>query len=320
MRIAPLLVILALSVAAPASDTMAWRTLDAAALASLDDDDLDRHRGDNALLDGIAVSEVRISENGFAWQILRFASIAKPEGPLWVVPHDDENAAFEAMIAAIRTHGGVGLAVNTQPAGRRRQPGSGYCGVRTGVLGACDPNRNFDIRAPAFTGLFLQEWQAGQPIIALHSNSPGFSGDGMGGRGDITMLDAGAFARGEMRVREDGYSGHNGNGPLDDPDVYAIIPYLASAGIGERDTACRRALNSAGVNVWHERVGRSDGSLSNYVALNRPEIFYVNFEVKYESDPTPGAEAQRLMIDAFLKLCPHDRTLPATPPAPAGVR
>lgn len=62
-------------------------------------------------------------------------------------------------------------------------------------------------------------------------------------------------------------------------------------------------MNKAGVNVWHERVGRSDGSLSNYIALYRPQITYVNFEAERETDLTKAAEAQRLMIDAYLGNC-----------------
>ena len=303
MRIAPYLFALALYCFAPSAHAMEWRSVDKAMLAVLQDDDINRHKDEPAFLEGISVSEMRFSENGFDWNLIRFSSDANSEGPLWVVPHDDENAAFEAMIAALRKYGGIGIAVNTGPTSTRRQAGYGLCGVRSAMVSACDPNRNFDERTPVFTRAILDAWKPGRPIIALHTNSHGFGGDGAGGRGDITMLDARAYARGEIRVRVDGYFGNSSVAILDNPDVYAILPYVATETISYGDTLCRNAMNQAGINVWHERVGRSDGSLSNYVALRHPDIDYVNFEAKREDDLSIGAETQRLMIDAYMEKC-----------------
>jgi hypothetical protein len=149
----------------------------------------------------------------------------------------------------------------------------------------------------------LGEWKAGRPVIALHTNGDGFSGDGAGGRGDITMLDARAYQKGEYQVRADGFWGRGSSPPLNDPDVYAIFPYMSDQGISPGDAGCRNSLNEKGIHVWHERVGKSDGSLSNYIALNRPEIAYVNFEAERADDLAIGAEAQRIMIDAYLASC-----------------
>lgn len=303
MRIAPYLFALALYCFAPSARAMEWRSVDKTMLAALQDDDINRHSDDPVFLEGISVSEIRFSENGFDWHLIRFSNDAKSDGPLWVVPHDDENAAFESMTAALHKYGGVGIAVNTGPASARRQAGYGLCGVRSAMVSACDPNRNFDDRTPTFTRAFMDAWNPGRPIIALHTNSHGFGGDEAGGRGDITMLDAKAYARGEIRARVDGYFGNRSVAILDNPDVYAILPYVATEAISDGDTLCRNAMNQAGINVWHERVGRSDGSLSNYVALQRPDIAYVNFEAKREDDLSVGAEAQGLMIDAYLEKC-----------------
>ncbi|MFZ1477974.1 MAG: hypothetical protein WAT18_09535, partial [Sphingorhabdus sp.] len=180
-----------------------WTATTSAALA---DDDLARHSQDPAYLDGLALTSLSFSENGFAWQLLRFDNLAKPDGPLWVVPHDDENAAFEAVIAALRLHGGRAIVVNSSGS-LRRQSGSGRCGVRSGIVSACDPNRNFAADAPLFTAAFLDQIVPGQPIIALHTNGHGFSGDGKGGRGDITILDATAYAKGRIKPRAWGYFG-----------------------------------------------------------------------------------------------------------------
>jgi hypothetical protein len=304
MRFAPSLLAF-VSMFLPAASAMAadWRAVDPVQLQALQDDDIERHRSVEGSFEGLEISETRFSENGFDWHLLRFANAAKSDGPLWVVPHDDENAAFDAMLAGLRKHGGIAIVVNTGSTNSRRQAGAGVCGVRTAASSACDPNRNFDARTPLFTNSILGEWKAGRPIIALHTNSDGFSGDGAGGRGDITTLDARAYLNGDRRVRRDGYFGISPVEPLDDPDVYAIIPYHSARGISEGEVACRTALNRKGINVWHERVGKSDGSLSNYIALNWREVAYINFEAQRDVDLSVGAEAQQIMFDAYLAEC-----------------
>ncbi|HEX4873286.1 MAG TPA: hypothetical protein VFV06_00155 [Sphingorhabdus sp.] len=301
-----------LSTATVAAD---WRAIEPSHLHLLQDDDIERQRAIAGAFEGVSIAEMHFSENGFDWHLLRFANVAKPDGPLWVVPHDDENAAFDAMLTGLKHHGGVAIVVNTGSTSSRRQAGNGLCGVRISATTACDPNRNFDARTPMFTNAILGEWEAGRPVIALHTNSDGFAGDGAGGRGDITMLDSRAYQRGVKQVRTDGFLGIASAPPLNDPDAYAIIPYDANRGISDGEAACRGKLNEKGIHVWHERVGKSDGSLSNYIALNRPEIAYVNFEAERAADLSIGAEAQRIMIDAYLESCPALWNQPIAIPA-----
>jgi hypothetical protein len=319
MRSLQILALFAAIAALPASAQLGgnpWQTVGREAYSRLADDDIDRHSADSAFLEGFKVGEQRISENGFDWHLIRFENAAKPDGPLWVVPHDDENAAFEAMIAAIKTHGGVGIAINTIPSGKRRQSGYGTCGGRAWSASGCDPNRNFDAMSPLFTAAFLYDHQPGQPVIALHTNSPGYGGDGRGGRRDITILDANDYAAGIVQPRRGGHFGSGAVPLLNDPDVYAILPY-ASALVPQHDSDCRKALTASSIHVWHERVIESDSSLSNYLALNRPDVRYVNMEAKREPDLAKAAEAQRLMIAAYLKNCVASGNQPATIPASA---
>lgn len=272
-----------------------WRDAD---LATIVDDDLARHAGDTAFLEGLTVSETRFSENGFDWHLIRFVNTQKPDGPLWAVPHDDENAAFEAAISSVKRYGGVAIMVNSGPESSRMQPGFGTCGGRPAMLSKCDPNRNFSDGTPLYTDAWLSQLPADQPIIALHTNSPGYGR----GQGDITILDADAAARGEMRPRADGYFGIRSPEVLKNPDTYAIIPYLPPSISPEAQT-CRSSLVSDGINVWHERVGRSDGSLSNYVMLKRSEISYVNMESRRETDIALAAKRHRRMVAAYLRGC-----------------
>ncbi len=316
MRSLLLLVLFAVVVAFPGAAQPAshpWQTVMPADFPGLSDEDIERHAADPGFFTGVKIAERRFAENGFDWHLIRFENAARPAGPLWVVPHDDENAAFDAMIAALKTHGGVGIAVNTKPVGKRRQPGYGRCGGQARLTSSCDPNRNFNAMSPLFTAAFLHDLQPGQPIIALHTNSPGYSGDGQGGRGDITILDTGSRASAAIRPRADGHFGSGAVALLNDPDVYAILPYAATA-VPPADSECRRALNAAGIHVWHERVVESDSSLSNYLALTHPEIRYVNMEAKREPDLAKAVAAQGLMVAAYLAGCIGSGNQPAALP------
>jgi hypothetical protein len=294
----PIAAILLAASQPPAAVEVTWTEVAVSDVAALQDDDLQRHSADAQYLDGIKISQTRFSEAGFDWHILQFKNAAKPDGPLWAVPHDDENAAFEAAMAAIKLHGGTVVAVNSGPGSSRFQPGKGTCGGRPAVLNRCDPNRNFSATTPLYTAAYLSQLSPGQPIIALHTNTPGYGA----GKGSITILDAEAAARGVIRPRKDGYFGINQPSALADPDSYAILPYRAPKK-PDADIQCRNALTGKGVHVWHEAVGNSDGSLSNYVALSRPEISYVNMESRREVDFAIAAERHRLMIAAYLSGC-----------------
>lgn len=281
-----------------AKPAVEWQLLAVADIATLQDDDLIRHEAHTDFLANITVSELRFSEAGFDWHLLRFVNAAKPVGPLWVVPHDDENAAFESAIAALKTHGGVAVVVNSGAGSSRLQSGHGTCGGRKTVVSRCDPNRNFSAATPLFTNAHLDQRAPGQPVIALHTNTPGFGP----GKGTITILDAAAANTGKIRPRKNGYFGSAGPALLKDHDTYAIIPFVAPK-TQEYDMQCRSALVQAGVHVWHEAVGKSDGSLSNYVVLKKVDMAYVNMESRREVDLAIASQRHQLMVDAYLKGC-----------------
>jgi hypothetical protein len=275
-----------------------WTEIVTADIGGLADDDVQRNRDNAEFLTGLSVSEARFSEAGFNWHLLRFVNDAIPDGPLWVVPHDDENAAFDAAISALKRHGGVAVIVNSGFGSARLQAGQGRCGGRPAMRTSCDPNRNFSPETPLFTQAHLEQLSEGRPIIALHTNSPGFGH----GKGDITILDAAAAGKGRIRPRLYGYFGGSGPAVLKDHDSYAIIPFRLP-NISVNDATCRMALQSAGVHVWHEPVGKSDGSLSNYITLHRAGTAYVNMESRREADLSLAAERHSLMVAAYLGYC-----------------
>ncbi len=291
-----------------------WRPTNPRLLASIDDD-IARNISVEGYFADVTISEYRFSENGFAWHLIRFSSATRPDGPVWVVPHDDENAAFDGMIAALRQYGGTGIAVNSGPGSARRQAGLGQCGVRDAIVQMCDPNRNFADGAPIFTRVFIDQFAANRPVIALHTNSHGFSGDGEGGSGDITILDRALHAAGKMAARKNGLLAVNPQPIMANADTLALTAFLARDRRPSSEAQnCGTGMASSGIHFWHEEVGQSDGSLSNYLAIYRPEIAYVNVESRTENDLSLAAERHEIMIAAYLANCVGSRDEPAPVP------
>lgn len=303
-----------ISIPAVASPTSNWTNVEPQALVAADDD-VTRNIAINGFFDSIRISEYRLSENGFDWHLLRFSRMDGAEGPNWVVPHDDENAAFDAMISAIKQYGGVGIAVNSGNGSARRQSGWGLCGVRLTTVDSCDPNRNFDARASLFTDAVVAQFQAGMPVVALHTNGHGFSGDGQGGRGDVTILDREAYGRGQRIARRHGRLAVNAPPEMDNADTLALAAFLLkNGGPSENDNACGLAMSQAGIHFWHEPVGVSDGSLSNYLAINQPDTAYMNAESRTEIDLAVAASRHAVMIATYLNECRTSGNQPAPTP------
>lgn len=215
------------------------------------------------------------TEGGVTWRIQRYDS-GRP-GPLFVVPHDDEDAALATAAYALRRYGGSVTAVET--GGRR-------------FNGGVDPNRNFDAGPlacgrPGRSERFVEALLApgGRPLVALHTNARGAARTG--GSGSISIRapypGAEAFAA-------------NAAGPLAQEDAMVIL----ASRRGARDGRVRRlveALNAAGVNVLVETVdpAHTDCSLSHYAVARG--LAYANVEAAHGDTAT-----QRALLDVLLPL------------------
>lgn len=209
----------------------------------------------------------KFEEGNLQWtlQIIRKkSSTGEPlgRGPLWFVPHDDENAAFDTAIDSIVKYGGTIVAVES--GGERLMQGQ-------------DPNRNFDAgddrkcplqlaRSPEYTKRVMSYWrwqQDDQPIIALHSNRP---------TGNINITRKVPFSTNFRAANQIG--GKN-------PDHTLV--FVGSRDAPDADPNLRKfvkGMNEEGVNVIYETVHskRSDCSLSNYASLMNIR-HYLNVEV-----------------------------------------
>lgn len=267
--------------------------------AAVADADFARHR-DRRLWRGMRVERVVFREGPILWRLWRITRRGKRNGPMWVVPHDDENAAFAAGLVSVRKWGGTLVAVDTGPddaSGAARYNRDTADGRRI------DPNRAFTHDAPVYLREILTGLRRGQPIIALHTNPRGFAAR-------LTACDTGApgDGQGEISVRlcnkiYHPRSSRQQRWPFDDEDTLALAPVPADQ--PGAPTWCRAAMRTADFNMVEERVGVSDGSLSNY-AVQRG-LSYVNFETRERgSDPAGLADARdRLvaMINRAMKRC-----------------
>lgn len=216
------------------------------------------------------ITETRVNEGGFNWK-LHVIKNKKRSGPLFVIPHDNENSAFPSAIYGLAKYGGTLVAVE---AGERR------------IFKGQDPNRNFGTtrsaaaacpkqRAPApkYTNAIMQHRKSGQPIIALHSNSNGWSGNG--GSGTISI-------NRNSKVMRPFVTAIARSRRLADEDTLIVIASTKPPG---KDRKQARALEhftkKAGVNVIYEYVkpSQNDCSLSNYVVLNNLGSYF-NVEVE----------------------------------------
>lgn len=277
---------------------------------TIEDDDFARHR-DPAEWAGLRVSEIRFDEERAAWRLFRIVNTRHPRGPLWFVPHDNENAGFEAALAALRRYGGTIVAVDSgdaQADGRRRN-----ADVSDGP--SIDPNRNFHDGLPRYPSQVLAGLNHGNwPIIALHTNAPGYdpSTSQCPREGDIsgTGIVSIRYCDAVILPRASASRAY----PFDDDDTVAFATYLATQ--APADAFCAKQMSAADYNILFERVVGSDGSLSNYAATHG--LAYLNFETRdLGLDPAPLAAARdRLtwMIDRAMADCAGPKHRPAKRP------
>jgi hypothetical protein len=258
------------------------------------DDDFARHRLP-AEWRGLRVTRIDFAEERATWRLYRIADPRRPRGPLWFVPHDDENAGFEAALRAIRRYGGTMIVVDSD--GTRRNG-------RVAFGRSIDPNRNFHDGLPRYPRQVLAALNRGAwPIIALHTNSPGYEGArSTCNRGGYTSGEGVISIRFCNAVLTPSASQAR-RYPFDDDDTVAFATYRATQ--SPSAAFCRDAMVRADWNVVQERVVNSDGSLSNYAVLHG--LDYLNFETRETGlDPAALADARdRLtwMIDRAMTMC-----------------
>jgi len=226
-----------------------------------------------------------VREGGFRWVFHILEHRKAEKGPFWVLPHDNEDTAFDVALDAVLAYGGGLLAVDA--GGRRQFQGQ-------------DPNRNFSSTgaearvciaqrtpAPGYTASILAHYQGRRgPYLAMHNNHDGWSGNG--GRGSISIHKTSSVLY--------GFPSAAASGQLRDEDNLVIIAGLRSPGADAETRRRIAALNAAGLNVLYKEVTERsfDCSMSDYVARHRLGDYY-NIEAEYGQREAQTEMVQRLM-------------------------
>jgi hypothetical protein len=259
-----------------------------------EDGDIARNRAALASRDLCLRLEV-FTEGRLHWVLQIIQNTKNPNGPLWAVPHDDEDVAFDSAVYGVLTYGGTVVAVERNHdrynrIGKRKQ----------------DPNRNFQVRGEGkcklqlassaeFTRRFMRWHRKGQPIIALHTNKPGFD--------IVPELDEekskGNVSIGIERKEDSNITEFPAAKPIKAKSPNDTLIYVASRELPGSDAQLDRfvaGLNASGIHVLYEHVKQNDCSLSNYAILRN--LAYANLEVVDDDD----TGAQLRMIDAVMRL------------------
>lgn len=247
-------------------------------------DDIDVTRAAADLADPVlCLSIADVSSAGVVWRLVVIRNLAEP-GPLWAVPHDEENAAFAAGVYAVLRYGGIMVAVENDE--RRNVEG-------------LDPNHVFaadgaqlsrcDIDEPPveFIDAFLGFWDRSYPVVGLHSNWDGFAE--AGGRGTISVN-----RQDEKMIP---FPSPVAVGRFADEDTIAMlvstIPPLENAS----GRAAIDWFNRRGVHVVYRHVtdANNDCTLADFLTLNRLGD-YVNLEVEHGD-----VDTQKAMVDLLIE-------------------
>ncbi len=222
----------------------------------------------------LCVSQDKLTENGIDWRFTTIANTKAPRGPVWYLPHDDEQTAFDAAVYAVARYGGRLVAVDGGE-------GRNYRGV--------DPNRMFAMTlaqagpcamrfpAPRYTNFVMDQFGGARHILSMHNNSRG---------GSVTVGVNTAKAK-----------GYRTSGTFSDPDHMIFTAGTNPIEADRRASATRDNLLRAGLSVVHEQVSQTnnDCSFSNHVALNDNREYF-NIEAVH------GSNMQKGMVDALMAL------------------
>lgn len=241
---------------------------------------------------------------GIEWRLLRLqrSPTIPPSAPLVVVLHDDEDAALAGALGllALRDVQVVTLDANEQRLWNGVDPNRMFV-AQGAVVSACPHLQHLDHR---FAATLLRDWDGQSPVVSLHSNAPGYLGDGENGRGSISML--------SLKPHQHAYPASLRAEPseidtrLSDPDnlIYITGPTPLP---GEQQSALIPDLQARGLNVLYSRINplSQDCSLSDFLTLAGQSALYFNIEVK-EGDTAVALTMTRRLMRAI------DQHIPAT--------
>ena len=223
----------------------------------------------------LCANRISFYENGRKWRLILVRNTEHPIGPFWYLPHDNENAALDSAVYAVKKYGGGFLAVEAE--GERYSHGQ-------------DPNRYFKVSSTYTRTIFkiIDTFKAkGMPYLTLHNNKESHMKFGGNGTVSIRVSSRNTFSYPSGKVLIGRHKG------LKDEDN---LIYLA----GTKDhKKFIHTLHQEGIHVKYEIPDRhhNDHSMSNYVMLYKKNKNYFNIETEVGDTAT-----QKKIIDTLMKV------------------
>lgn len=256
--------------------------------SSIEDADFARHTAElsNPVL---CITEQRFDENDRSWHLIVIRN-TELSGPLWAVPHDEEDVAFSSAIDAVLRHGGVVVSIEND---------------ENRTVGGIDPNHVFALTdeaaticetigapAPLYVEAFLAPWDRTFPVIGLHSNWDGFADEGGLGTISVRRLDDKMIP----------FASPIAAGRFADEDTIAMLVGETPPAQSEPGQAAIDWFNSNGVHVIYRLVSNENNgcTLADFLTLNRLGPYF-NLEVEHGD-----FETQLLLIDRLMAFLASD--------------
>ena len=241
-------------------------------------------------LKNLCTYTISFKEHKYHWKMLLVYNSLQSKGPFWLLPHDDENTAFDAAVYAVNKYGGGFLAIiaNDKRYYKKQDPNRNFSLSHTKEK-SCKHQKASSYRFTKIITSIIQAYKDDKyPILALHNNKNSWYG-GIG-QGGVSILNASKSVR-SYKAYKNITSYSKG---LQDEDS---LVYIA----GRSKMPNKVILNDLlkrGLNVKYEIVNKynNDCSLSNYVVLNKPHIGYYNIETEHGDIKT-----QKIMIDKLMQ-------------------
>ncbi len=236
-------------------------------------------RDDTAL----CLTVTRFEENDATWRLTVVRNKERP-GPLWAVPHDEEDVAFGGGVYAVARYGGVLVAVENDE--RRRVDGLDPNQIFATSQAAVDVCAGTNAVAPTYVRAFLDLWDRRYPVVGLHSNWDGHAG--AGGLGTISVR------RPDKKMIP--FPSEVGTGRLADEDTILMLVSTRDPGENSAGQQAIAWFNNHGIHVIYRHVTEeNDGcTLADYLTLNRLGPYF-NIEVEHGDTGT-----QPEMIDLLM--------------------
>ncbi len=230
----------------------------------------------------LCVGEVWFRESDRDWHLVVVRNLQTP-GPLWVVPHDEEDAAFLTAIHAVLRYGGVAVIVEN---------------AENRLVDGLDPNRNFaatetaaagcdaPVAAPRYVEEFLRHRDAAFPVVGLHTNWNGHAGAGGRGTISINRIDSKMIP----------FPSFVAEGRFADEDTIVMVVSGRPPAENGAGMATVRRLNAAGLHVIYRYVteANNDCTMADYLTLNGLGP-YLNLEAEHGDVETHIALLDRVM-------------------------